>query len=116
VPRYKNKLEKGMGCLLKDAGIPFLYEPDRIAYNKVHHYVPDFKLDGFYIETKGRFLPADRTKHRLLKEQHPDLDIRFVFQQPNHTLNPKSKTTYAQWCDKHGFLWSGTKLPKSWFS
>lgn len=110
-----------MGCLLEKEGIPFLYEPDRIPYNKPHHYVPDFRVvdrqgHTFYIEVKGRFLPSDRTKHRLIKEQHPDIDIRFVFQQPKHRLTPKSKTTYAQWCDRHGFLWSDKRLPKSWFS
>ncbi len=112
---YKNKLERGLGCLLAAAGVPFAYEPDRIYYTKPHYYVPDFKVGDFYLETKGRFLPSDRTKHLLLQEQHPELDIRFVFQQPTHRISKVSRTTYAAWCDKHGFLWCGKKLPKEWF-
>jgi hypothetical protein len=117
VPHYKSKLEKGMGCLLETAGIPFSYEPTRLPYLKKHHYTPDFWLDeqNFFIETKGRFLPQDRTKHLLVRELNPHIDIRFVFQQPNNKLSKKSQTTYAEWCDKHGFLWSGKKLPKEWF-
>lgn len=107
-----------MGCLLENAGIPFSYEPTRLAYLKKHTYLPDFWLDkqNFFIETKGYFLPQDRTKHLLVREQNPNTDVRFVFQQPNNKLSKRSRTTYAEWCDKHGFLWSGTKLPKSWFS
>jgi Phage endonuclease I len=43
-------------------------------------YLPDFRLpNGIYVETKGAFPVADRHRHLLIKEQHPDLDIRFVF-------------------------------------
>lgn len=109
-----------MGHLLTEMGVPFLYESYRIAYSKTHHYIPDFRIcrpDGssFYVEVKGRFFPSDRTKHLLIKKQRPDLDIRFVFQQPNHKLYPGSKTTYAQWCEKNDFKYSGKKLPKEWF-
>ena len=116
MPRYKNKLEKGMGCLLEKAGIPFTYESDRIPYAKQHHYVPDFKVGGFYIEVKGRFLASDRAKHLLIQEQQPSLDIRFAFQQPKHKIRPGSKTSYADWCDKHGFKWCGLTVPNSWLS
>ena len=37
-----------------------------------------------------------------VKEQNPELDIRFVFQR-NNTLSKNSKTTYGAWCEKHGF-------------
>ena len=47
------------------------------------------------IETKGRFVTADRQKMLLVKEQYPDLDIRFVFSNPNSRISKKSKTTYA---------------------
>jgi len=115
---YRSKLERGMGRLLEDEGVPFSYEPTRIKYKKDHTYLPDFYIEskGYYIETKGRFLPSDRAKHLLIKEQNPDVEIRFVFQNPNARLSKKSKTTYSQWCEKHGYLWSGKKVPRSWFS
>lgn len=38
---------------------------------------------------------------KLVIEQHPDKDIRFVFQNPNAKIAKGSKTTYADWCAKH---------------
>ena len=107
-----------MGHLLETEGVPFGYENHRIGYNKAHHYIPDFWLSrsNIFIEVKGRFLPSDRTKHLLIKEQHPHLDIRFAFQQPTHKIRPGSKTSYADWCDKHEFKWCGLEIPKSWLS
>jgi len=43
-----------------------------------------------------------------------ELDIRFVFSNSRNKLNKKSKTTYADWCDKHGFKWADKQIPKSW--
>lgn len=116
--KYRSGLERGMGRLLHDVGVPFSHESERIPYHKLHHYLPDFHLSdlGYFIETKGRFLPQDRAKHLLIKQQHPDIDLRFVFQNPKAKLSKKSKTTYGQWCEKHGFLYSGKKIPSSWFS
>lgn len=65
------------------------------------------------METKGRFVAADRSKHLAVKEQHPEHDIRFVFER-NNTLNKKSKTTYSMWCDKHGFKWAIKRIPEEW--
>ena len=51
-----------------------------------------------------------------VKKQHPDLDIRLVFQAPHNTLTKKSKTTYAQWAEKNGFLWAiYNDIPIEWF-
>ena len=33
---------------------------------------------------------ADRKKHLLIKEQHPELDIRFVFSRAGNKLSSKS--------------------------
>lgn len=114
---YKSKLEKNMGCLLETMGIPYSYEPLRIPYVKQHYYLPDFYInEEYFIETKGRFLGIDRKKHLLVREQNPDIDIRFAFQNPKARLNKNSKTTYGDWCDKHGFQWCGKKVPRKWFS
>lgn len=78
-------------------------------------YTPDFVLaNGIIVETKGRFITSDRQKHLMIKEQHPDLDIRFVFSNPNSKLYKGSKTTYADWCDKHGFKWAKEEIPLEW--
>lgn len=117
MPAYKSKLEKSMGHLLDAMGVPYSYEPLRIPYVKEHYYTPDFYIEEkYFIETKGRFLPVDRKKHLLIKEQHPEIDLRFAFQNPNGRLSKHSKTTYAEWCERHGFQWSGKKIPRKWFS
>lgn len=105
---YRSGLEQTMSTLFQDVyGQPVDYETEKIQYvvpASNHKYTPDFKLpNGIYIETKGRFMPADMKKHLLIKQQHPDLDIRFIFQNPNSTNSKRTKTTYANFCEKHGF-------------
>lgn len=81
----------------------------------VHHYLPDVYLpNGIIIEIKGEFARDDRKKHLYIKEQHPELDIRFVFGNPNWPINPGSKTTYAKWCDENGFKWASRAVPIEW--
>ena len=42
------------------------------------------------------------------------LDLRFVFQNQNNKLFKGSKTTYAQWAEKHGFMFAHRHIPQSW--
>jgi hypothetical protein len=80
-------------------------------------YTPDFPLpNGIIIETKGRFLTADRQKHLLIKDQRPDLDIRFVFSNSRSKIGKKSKTTYAMWCEKNGFKYADKSIPTEWIN
>jgi predicted nuclease of restriction endonuclease-like RecB superfamily len=116
---YASEFEYVNACNLEGRGIPFEYEQERVKYQVERTYTPDFKLltksgKTIYIETKGWFQSSDRSKHKKIKEQHPDLDIRFVFQNSSNKLNKQSKTTYAQWCDKHGFKWAEALVPKEW--
>jgi len=105
---------------LNDSTIAQLIESvTRLKYIPVpKHYTPDFILTGknkkIYIETKGRFLAKDRTKHLLVQSQYPELDLRFVFTNPNAKLYKGSKTTYGEWCIKYGFIFSKGRIPESW--
>jgi hypothetical protein len=77
--------------------------------------MPDFVLpNGIIIETKGRFVTADRQKHILILEQHPHLDIRFVFSSSRTRISKKSRTTYATWCESHGFQYADRLIPEAW--
>ena len=118
---YRSGLEVKVGVQLTASGLPWTYESERIPYiAKPKTYTPDFVviINGkkVYIETKGRFLASDRSKHLLLKKQHPDMDLRFVFTNPNQKLNKGSKTTYAEWCIKHGFSFAKGLIPESWLN
>lgn len=115
--RFRSQFEANFHRDLRERKIKAEYEPDRIQFiPKARHYTPDFYIEerDFYVETKGYFVSADRTKHLLIKEQHPDLDIRFVFLNANNRLSKKSQTTYAQWCDRYGFKYSDRRLPEQW--
>ena len=116
MPRFRSKFEQRLALAMKRAGVKFTYESLRLKYVKNHHYTPDFVLDnGVILEAKGRFMSSDRAKHLLIQAQHPDLDIRFVFMRASNTLNKRSKTTYGDWCDKHGIMWCEKSIPRSWF-
>ena len=119
VEGYRSGLESSVGAQLNSAKVRWEYESERIPYiPKKRTYTPDFIIKGevskMYIETKGRFLGSDRAKHLLIKEQHPELDIRFVFTNPDQKLYKGAKTTYGDWCTKHGFSFSKGSLPDSW--
>jgi len=113
---FRSGLEQDNAKHLQAHKTPFKYEEAKIRYvSRPHTYKPDFELwNGIFIETKGRFMPCDRTKHLLLKEQHPELDIRFVFSNSNTKLSKRSKATYADWCNKHGFKYADGLVPVEW--
>lgn len=97
--KFKSKFERDF---YKSTKLP--YETTKLPYVKHHTYCPDFQLGPkTFVETKGLLTGADRTKHLLVKQQHPDVRIIFVFMAPNNKLSKKSKTTYAQWAEKNGF-------------
>lgn len=115
--RYRSGLEKRTAAYLRKLKVRFEYEKMRIKWQDLRYrtYTPDFVLDnGIIIETKGRFISSDRVKHLRVKEQHPHLDIRFVFSNPNARLYKGAKSTYASWCDKHGFMYAKETIPIEW--
>mgnify|MGYP003148539837 CR=1 FL=1 len=114
--RYRSQQEKNFADYLTENKIIYNYEYHRIPYVISKHYTPDFYFQkyNFFIEYKGYFNPVDRKKHLLIQRQHPNTDIRFVFQNASNKLNKKSNTTYGQWCDIHNFLWAENEIPKQW--
>jgi len=116
---FKSGLEENISQQIEGKGIKVEYETEQVSYivpASEHNYHPDFRLpNGIRVETKGRFVLADRKKHLLVKSQHPELDIRFVFTNSKNKINKKSKTTYAMWCEKYGFKYADKEIPNSWF-
>lgn len=116
--QYRSGLEGVTAEWLRFRGIDPQYECMKIQYTvpeKVHNYTPDFVLpNGIIIETKGILDSDDRAKHLLIKDQWPDLDIRFVFSRSATPLYKGSPTTYAGWCRKYGFLFADRTIPDDW--
>jgi hypothetical protein len=117
---FKSGLEESISNQIDSKGIKVEYETEKVSYSipvSEHTYHPDFLLpNGIFIETKGRFVIADRKKHILIKTQHPELDIRFVFTNSRNKINKSSKTTYADWCKKNGFKYADKHIPDDWFN
>ncbi len=121
---YRSGLEDKVANQIRSKDMEVVYEQEKIAYvvpARNAKYTPDFKItlgDGtwYYVETKGIFSVADRQKHILIREQHPEIDIRFVFSNSKSKLYKKSPTSYGDWCDKHGFQYADKLIPEQWFS
>ena len=117
MPVYRSQFEKIVAVKMAQDGGVFKYETIRLPYvPKVRHYTPDFYIPetDIYIEAKGRLTREDRTKMLLIKQQHPECDIRFVFANAKNKLYKNSKTTYSDWCNKHGFDWAEKTVPREW--
>lgn len=116
---YRSGLEETTAQHIEAHGHTVRFEKQKIEYevpSRKAKYTPDFVLDnGIIIETKGRFLTKDRQKHLLIQAQHPNLDIRFIFTRSKSPILKGSKTTYAMWCDKHGFKYADKTIPDSWY-
>ena len=115
---YRSGFEHKVADQLSENKINFEYETTTIKYIKPetqHTYTIDFTLpNGILVETKGRWVIEDRKKHLLIKKQHPELDIRIVFQNAKTKIRKGSKTTYGDYCDKHGIVWAEKNIPESW--
>ena len=116
---FKSGLEETISQQIESKGIKVEYETEKVPYiipASNHTYSPDFKLpNGIRVETKGRFVAADRKKHLLVKAQNPNLDIRFVFSNSKNKITKSSKTTYADWCEKNGYKYADKVIPEDWF-
>jgi len=114
---YRSGFEAKLAHQLKRGGVSFQYETIKLEYRKTATYTPDFILpNGIIIEAKGLWTVEDRTKHLLVREQHPHLDIRLVFMNASNKIRKGSDTTYAAWCDKKNILYANKTIPKSWLS
>ena len=115
---YRSGFEHKVADQLSESKIKFEYETTTINYIKPetkHTYTIDFTLpNGILVETKGRWVIEDRKKHLLIKNQHTELDIRIVFQNAKTKIRKGSKTTYGDYCDKHGIVWAEKNIPESW--
>lgn len=114
---FRSGLEEQIAKQLQTAGIDPKFEAQKLPFeeHKKRTYTPDFPVSNkIIIETKGRFLTADRMKMLAVKEQYPQYDFRFVFSNAGARISKTSKTTYAMWCEKHGFKYAHKTIPTEW--
>lgn len=119
-PKGRGGFEPTIMKDLERRGIVYEYEAHALPYQIEHEYTPDFKIGDMYIEAKGYFRQDAQRKMRKVKEQHPDLDIRFVFQKINSTVQGAkrrkdgTKMTCGEWADKQGFPYAQGTIPQGW--
>ncbi len=129
---YRSGLEREVAKELKLANADYEYEPKdgKIEYTvpeSYHKYTPDFVIKTksgkiIIVETKGIWDSEDRRKHLLIRQQHPDLDIRFVFTRSKSRIRKGSKTTYACICSGLGrgpfkgieWKFADKSIPQEW--
>jgi hypothetical protein len=129
---YRSGLEVKVVEQLNKCKATYEFEPNdgKIVYevpSSIHSYTPDFVIKTktgktIIVETKGIWDYADRYKHLLIRQQHPDLDIRFVFTRSKQRIRKGSSTTYADICEGLGrspfkgvrWIYSDRSIPSSW--
>jgi hypothetical protein len=115
---YRSGLEEKIANDLDTRKVAYEYETVKIKYSvpeRIATYTPDFILpNGIIVEGKGIFDTADRQKHLLVRDQHPEKDIRFVFSRSAAPIYKGSKTTLAAWCAKHSFRYADKLIPLEW--
>lgn len=128
--RSKNKKKSQLESKLEDRTLAFLkglkgarkfqigYETEKLPYTIHANYVPDFVLefkDGrkLYIETKGYFDDQARKKMEAVKKDHPDIDLRIVFERDN-PIRKRAKSRYSDWATKHGYVFAIGAVPEEW--
>jgi len=117
--KYRSGLEIALSARMQKVKIPFEYESLRLGFlqpSVERSYTPDFILDnGIIVEAKGQLDSDDRKKMILIRHTFPELDIRFVFSYANGKIYKGSKTSYAMWANKNGYLWADKQIPVAWF-
>ena len=115
-PRFKSRFEEWLWELAHKYHNKLEYEPIKLSYTLEKTYVPDFRLaNGIIIEAKGKFDADMRRKMLAVKRAHPELDIRFVFQNAQNKLSKKAKMRYWEWSELHKFPWAEGSIPPAWF-
>ena len=114
---FRSRFEFEFAQYLAKNKIKYEYEKDKFRYIlPIKIYTPDFYLVeyGFHLELKGHLDVVARVKHLLLKTQNPHLDVRFIFPNSKKKIYKGSKTSYADWCNRHDFLYADNRIPNKW--
>jgi len=129
---FRSGFEKTIRKQLDEQKVKYKYEPCKIkwkrrvssgecgrcGHSKVYQlcsYTPDFVLgNGIWIEAKGKLDSRNRTKLKAIREQHPEIDLRLVFQRDNIIKGTKNKTRYSEWASKLGFRFAIGSVPSAW--
>jgi len=111
--KRRSKLELTFEDILKEGKAEYDYEVTKINYivpESKHVYTVDWTLPkNILLETKGYLSDSqERNKYILIKQQFPEIDLRFIFAN-NKKLCGGMKTTHEAWAIKNGFKYCSIK-------
>ena len=107
---YRSGLEEIIAKQIKKSKHELRYETIKIKW-------VDFVLDnGIIIEAKGFWTTFDRRKHLEIQRQHPNLDIRLVFENSDRKIRKGSATSYGKWCEKKKIVFCNRVIPQTWLT
>ncbi len=120
--KFRSKFEEQIANYLTKRNIHFEYESCKLSYivpETKRNYLPDWLIGtnkNIVFESKGRLTSADRKKMLLVKENNPEIEIRFIFMNSDVKIRKGSKTSYGDWATKNGFEWCDFRkgIPKQW--
>jgi hypothetical protein len=76
---FRSNYERRFAKYLGKIGIPWLYEPYKVAMTNGDFYVPDFLLNNsVFFEVKGIWDGRGKTKFKSFIDNYPDLPIFVV--------------------------------------
>lgn len=130
--KFDSKFENAVAEHLRSIGVEFEYEKESFIFIKTVRkaicrtcggddcgqklkYTPDFFLgNGIILEAKGYLDAPTRERHRLMRDQHPGLDLRLVFQKNNVIKQTKKKERYSDWATRLEIPFCVGMPPKDW--
>ena len=119
----KQTFEQKVMAHLTEKGVKFEFEPHSLPYSVTRDYIPDLLIGEMYIEIKGYFRQDAQRKMKAVKKQHPNKDIRFLFQKGDSTIQGAkkrkdgTKMTCSEWAERYGFQYAeGEEIPEQWIN
>ena len=121
--QLKLTFEQRVMSNLTAKGVEFTFEPHSLPYSVTRDYIPDLLIGEMYVEIKGYFRQDAQRKMRAVKKQHPNKDIRFLFQRAEATIQGAkkrkdgTKMTCREWAERYGFQYAeGEEIPQTWIN
>lgn len=102
-PKFRSKPEEELYNLLNKAKLEPEYECKRfpVTITKKTTYIPDFHVQGVYIECKSphRYVKESLIKLQAFVEQHPNVTILMVGEDIDKPIPRWKRMTLRKFCD-----------------
>jgi hypothetical protein len=120
--RLRSKFEQRLVDQLREKGVDYVYEkqctwftpPPKRTRKTWDFWITTKSGKEIVIEGKGWWKPKRRIAELECIKQHPEIDVRYVFENAETKIRKGSKTSYADVCRKHGILFAQGRIPQEW--